>query len=192
MKRFLLMVLAFLVVGNVAWATSFDESYLGGAYLQEEGCLPSSYSYYFDIAKKNDKKVDGGLYLVEDAALSQGLESAELYLELCTFDVFQKEEYIKVSDGSLANTFKATIGEDQCHASLSFTLSGDFLKNANGEFYITAIDGSDFNNFCIKKIGIRGETGAAPVPEPAMILLLGSGLVGIAGFGRKKIIQRKS
>jgi hypothetical protein len=41
---------------------------------------------------------------------------------------------------------------------------------------------SDFSSFSKLTINI---TAAQPVPEPMTILLVGSGLVGLAGFGRK-------
>jgi hypothetical protein len=38
----------------------------------------------------------------------------------------------------------------------------------------------------VDKIPQVGGDGASPVPEPATLLLIGSGLVGLATYGRKK------
>ena len=50
--------------------------------------------------------------------------------------------------------------------------------------------GSHVTSVTTQTDGDGDEGGGAAAPEPATILLLGSGLVGLAGVGRKKFFKK--
>ncbi len=41
-----------------------------------------------------------------------------------------------------------------------------------------------------KTINILDKNSAATIPEPAIMMLLGIGLIGLAGLGRKKLFKK--
>lgn len=49
--------------------------------------------------------------------------------------------------------------------------------------------GLDIDSLMMRNVG--SGSGTAPVPEPATLLLLGAGLIGVAGIGRKKLFKKQ-
>ena len=73
--------------------------------------------------------------------------------------------------------------------------TGSFFDG--GQHYFASVDlsflkpGTVFTSHFTMQCGndnLMG-SGTAPVPEPATMLLFGCGLIGLAGFGRRKLIK---
>jgi hypothetical protein len=125
--------------------------------------------------------------------------------------------YDGVNNSAVASTITAAIGtalEDYNSVALDFTLvpsgvdvsgtpasyTGDWERDVDRDFtFEVTFEGvtPGTYHFPIRALVDGGVVateedhitvgGEAPVPEPATILLLGSGLFGLAGFGRKKL-----
>ncbi len=81
-------------------------------------------------------------------------------------------------------TFAYTLGNGQNFLTITATV-GETI------FSVTFDDTTGFQDFNQPRIsGLGGDTTVTPVPEPSAMLLLGSGLIGLAGYGRKKFFKK--
>jgi len=90
-------------------------------------------------------------------------------------------------DVSMALAWNFVLGAGQT-ALITLNLS---LTGPGGGFYLQQTDpDSPANIYYSGTLNIQGGGGGPAVPEPATMLLLGSGLAGLIGFGRKRLFKK--
>jgi len=98
----------------------------------------------------------------------------------------QIQAFLEDSPVGDAETFESLAGNTLPGGNLPTVFGGIFLAGGFDKIEFRSIS----NNRSFQVDDFRFEGSVNPIPEPATILLLGAGLVGIAGFGRKKFFKK--
>jgi hypothetical protein len=149
--------------------------------------------YEFAVAfSDHDSFSKGSIYSVSSAFTSKnkleeipGWYYGEYWHSLDDSPIVQIETGSNKKDATLADYFPIALQSHEADYLWSLTIdlldfNVDYKKDI-GIFWATATCANDI---------IEGTAHVNPVPEPATMLLLGSGLIGLAGFGRKKFLKK--
>jgi hypothetical protein len=185
MKKFLCAIL--MVVGVVGFASAAPFTWTDTIDFIPDLPVPPSQPYTHNIADSGFRSV----FMGGDDTIS----SYELSISI--YDDNQPTRFfgMLIPDGAEAATIWTNGGIYSYNFSLSSnTFTGNLIGVldilADGTFGVTVSQApftlGDFY-LAASTLTAHGDNGSAPVPEPATLLLLGAGLIGLAGYSRKRI-----